>query len=143
MATSKRHWLVDVLLWPNLAVAVLVLILIALNMITSLRQLGQIVAYALVYANLTSFLAVLLFGGLVGKLGPRKVPTFFICVFVAVPIGILAAQTLLWALGLVVPERFWFQYLHTVRACVPLAIIFGLASFGYESLRDRLRLTEQ
>jgi sensor histidine kinase YesM len=141
--TSPNHkWVVDLLLWPNLAVAVLILILIAVNQISSARQLGQLLAYALTYANLTSILAALLIGVLAGKLTPRKVPLFFFCILVVVPVGALAAQTLLWVLGLVVMQRFWLQYFQTLRICLPLAIVFGLGAFAYQSLRERVWATE-
>jgi len=57
----------------NLAVAVVVLVQIAMHQISSLRELVQMLAYALIYANLTGVLGVLAITGAVEKLALRKV----------------------------------------------------------------------
>ncbi len=74
MASTKRKWAFS-LLWVNLAVAVVVLIQVAVNRIPSVSELLHIVAYSLVYANLTGILGVLVIGGLAERLALRKVPT--------------------------------------------------------------------
>ena len=139
--SPKRNWAVN-LLWPNLAVFVVVLVLAASRQIASVRELFTILVYALAYSNLTALLGGLLFAGLPERLTLRKVPAFLLCIFVVVPLGLLLVQSLLWGLGLAIGQRFWLQYYHTLRATIPLAILFGLGAFIHMSLRERVQATE-
>ena len=50
MDSTRRNWTFS-LLWTNLAVAVVVLILLLENQISSVRQLLNVLEYALDYAN--------------------------------------------------------------------------------------------
>lgn len=142
MTSSKPRWFVG-LLWPNLAVAVVFLILVATNLVSSPRQLLRILIYMLAYSNLTALLGGLLFAGIAGRLAVRRVPAFLLCIFVIVPLGLLFVQSLLFGVGLDVPQHFWLQYFHTLRVCIPLAIVFGLGAFTHMSLRGRVQAMEE
>ena len=145
MDSTRRNWTFS-LLWTNLAVAVVVLILLLENQISSVRQLLNVLEYALVYANLVTLLGLLLLGRLAQRLAPRKLPLVQAvagCIIVVVPVGCLLVQVLLMAIGVVVPQHFWREYLATLRVSVPLAAVFGLGAFLHASLRDRLQITER
>ncbi len=142
---SKRFRVPNYLLWPNMAVAVVTLILIAANQITSVRVLLHVLAYELIYANLISALGLLLVGVLQQTLVRRKLPlvrTFALCLIVVIPVGILLVQALLMGIGFVVPQHFWLEYYHSLRVCMPLAAVFGLGAFVHESLRVRVEVVE-
>ena len=47
------------------------------------------------------------------------------------------------AIGIVVPQHFWREYVVTLRVSVPLAMVFGMGAFLHASLRSRLQVTEQ
>jgi sensor histidine kinase YesM len=57
--------------------------------------------------------------------------------------GCLAGQAVLMWIGNHVPERFWAEYLHTLRSAMLLSIVFGLGAFSYATMRERLRDTEE
>jgi hypothetical protein len=93
----KRRWAFS-LFWINLSVAVVVLIQIAGNQIASGRELLHMLAYSLVYANLTGVLGVLVIGGLAERLVLRKlplVPIVAVGIIFLTAIGCLLAQSLL------------------------------------------------
>jgi sensor histidine kinase YesM len=145
MESTERNWTLS-FLWTNLAVAVVVVILLLGNQISGARELLRVLAYALVYANLVALLGTLLVGGLVKRLARRKlplVPAVAFCIIVVVPAGCLLVQALLMAIGIVVPQHFWREYLVTLRVSVPLAMVFGMGAFVHASLRSRLQTTEQ
>ena len=145
MDSTKRDWTLS-LLWTNLAVAVVVLVLLLGNQISSVRQLLNILGYALVYANLVMLLGLLLIGRITQRLALSKlplVPAVAACIIGVVPVGCLLVQALLMAIGVVVPQHFWREYLATLRVSVPLATVFGLGAFLHASLRNRLQVTEQ
>ncbi len=145
MGSARRDWTFS-LVWTNLAVGLVVLIVVLQNRISSLRELLQILAYCLVYANLVAILGLLLVSGLAKKLNLRRLSLIWILVFcalVVVPVGCLIVQALLMSLGVVVPQHFWRQYISTLRVSVPLSAVFGLGAFVHASLRDRLQVTEQ
>ena len=145
MESIKRHWTIS-LLWTNLSVAVVVLILLLGNQISSVQELEHVLAYALVYANLVALFGLLLVGGLAKRLALRKLPVMPavpVGIALVVPAGCLLVQVLLMAIGVVVPEHFWREYVATLRVSVPLAAVFGLGAFLHASLRDRLQATEQ
>jgi sensor histidine kinase YesM len=144
MATTKFK-VPNYLLWPNMAVAAVILIQIAWGQFTSIRVLLHVLAYELIYANLVSALGVLLVGVLLPTLARRKlplVPTLALCFLVVVPTGILMVQALLMVIGFMVPLHFWPEYYHTLRVCMPLAVVFGLGAFAHESLRVRVEVVE-
>ena len=109
MARVDRRWTLS-LVWVNLAVVVMVLVLIASNRVSSGKELLHLLAYSLVYANLTGIPAVLFLPVLVTRLASHKLPlvpvvisgiTFFVL------IGCLAAQALLTWTGVLVPQDFY------------------------------------
>jgi two-component system, LytTR family, sensor histidine kinase AlgZ len=145
LESTKRNWTIS-LLWTNLAVAVVVLILLLGNQISSVRELLHVLAYALVYANLVALLGLLLVGGLAKRLALRKLsltPAVMVSITVVVVVGCFLVQVLLMVIGVVVPQHFWREYLATLRVSVPLAAVFGLGAFLHATLRDRLQATEQ
>ena len=107
----------------------MVLILLLGNQISSLLKLLQVLSYALVHSNLVALLGGLLVGGLLKRLAHRKLPlvqAVVFCIVVVVPVGCLLVQALLMAIGIVVPQHFWREYLVTLRVSVPLATVFGM-----------------
>jgi len=145
LASTKRSWALS-FLWTNLAVGLVVLILLLGNQISGARELLHVITYALVYANLVSLLGLLLAGSVVERLARRKFPlvaAVAFCILLIVPLGCLLVQTSLMALGIVVPQHFWQEYLNTLRVCVPLAMVFGMGAFVHASLRERLQVTER
>lgn len=142
---TKSRWILA-LAWINLSVAIVVLILIAGNLVSSVRELLHVMAYALIYANLTGLLGTWILGGLVERLDLRKfplVPTVGVGILVFTALGCLLAQALLAGLGFVVPLHFWQEYFRTLRVALPLAVVFGLGAAVHGSLRDRMQLMEE
>jgi LytS/YehU family sensor histidine kinase len=144
MAPMKHKWAFS-LFWINLAVAVVVLILIVGNQISSVRELLHVLTYALVYANLTGAMGVLVLGGLAERFALRSplVPFVAVGVIAFSALGCLLAQTLLMEIGFVIPQHFWAEYLHTLRVAMPLAAVFGLGAMVHGSLRGRVQLMEE
>jgi sensor histidine kinase YesM len=141
---TKSRWILA-LGWINLSVAIVVLILIAGNLVSSVRELLHVMAYALIYANLTGLLGTWILGGLAERLDLRRfplVPTVGVGILVLTALGCLLAQALLAGLGFVVPQHFWKEYFRTLRVAVPLAVVFGLGAAVHGSLRDRMQLME-
>jgi sensor histidine kinase YesM len=141
----KRNWVFS-LLWINFAVAVVVLIQIAGNQISSGRELLHTLAYSLVYANLTGALGIWSLGVAVPALLRRKFPLVPVVaggILIVAAVGCLLAQTLLMAIGLVVPQHFWREYFYTLRVATPLAILFGLGAMVHAMLRERVQRAEQ
>jgi len=144
MAPMKHKWAFS-LFWINLAVAVVVLVLIVGNQISSVRELLHVLTYALVYANLTGAMGVLVLGGLAERFALRSplVPVVAVGVIAFSALGCLLAQTLLMEIGFVIPQHFWAEYLHTLRVAIPLAVVFGLGAMVHGSLRGRVQLMEE
>lgn len=145
MTPMKRNWAFS-FFWINLAVAIVMLIQIAGNHVASARELLHMLAYSLVYANLTGVLGILAISGLAERLALRKcplVPVMAIGIIVFTAVGCLLAQTLLMAIGMVVPRHFWLEYLHTLRVAMPLALVFGLGAMTYSLLRARVQVMEE
>jgi len=143
---AKKHKLPLYLLWPNSAVAVVVLIGIAWHQISTTRELLHALAYDLIYANLVAALGVLLVGVLPQVLARRKlslVTTMALCFFGVVPVGILMVNALLMGIGMVVPQHFWAEYFQTLRVCMPLALVFGFGAISHASLRERAQTAEE
>ena len=142
---STKFKVPNYLLWPNLVVAIVVLIQLAWNQITSVRVLLHVLVYDLIYANLVAALGLLLVGVLPQALVRRKlpmIPTLALCFFVVVPIGILMVQALLMVIGFAVPQHFWPEYFYTLRICMPLAVVFGLGALVHGSLQGRVQFME-
>jgi sensor histidine kinase YesM len=145
MAPMKGKWAFS-LLWINLAVAVVIPVQLAGNQISSVPELLRMLAYELVYANLTGAAGVLILGGLAERLAVRKFPPvrfFAVGIVVLAAVGCLIAQTLFMATGFVVPQHFWREYFHTLRAAMPLALIFGFGAFTHGTLRGRMQLMKE
>jgi sensor histidine kinase YesM len=145
MSSSKGNWLFS-LLWINVAVAIVVLIRVIGNQITSLRELLYALAYSLVFANLTGGIAIAAIRAIAARAQARKLPLMpilFLCILVFVPAGCLLAQTLLMATGVLVPQNFWTDYLNTLRVSMPLAAVFGFGALVHAMLRERLRVAEE
>lgn len=143
IATRQRKWLFP-MAWINLAVLLIMLIQVGLNQVSSARGL-QLLAYSLVYANITGVFGVLIIGDFAEKLGQRKLPLVPFVVFgivVVTAAGCLLAQTLLMVLGFVVPNHFWPEYSGTLRFALPLAVVFGLGALVHGSLRGRVQEME-
>jgi sensor histidine kinase YesM len=145
MNPRKGHWALS-LLWINLSVAMVVLILIAANQISSVRDLLHALVYALVFANVTGVLGTLIIGGIAERLTLGKFPVVavvMIGIMLFTPIGCLIAEGLLMAIGFVVPQYFWRDYLNTLRIAVPLGMVFGLGALVHASLRGRVQIMEE
>ncbi len=144
MTPTKSNWAFS-FFWINLSVAIVVLIQIATNQISSARDLWQVLAYGLIYANLTGGLGVLLVGGILRKFALRKFPLFSVvalCVIVITPLGCLLAQTVLMEIGFVVPQHFWQEYIRTLRVAMPLGVVFGSGALVHALLRTRVQQME-
>jgi sensor histidine kinase YesM len=101
---------------------------------------------ALVYTNVTGVPALLLGQRVVEWLTVRRWPLTAAVVVSTVAFaagGCLAAQALLMWTGHQSADRFWAEYLRTLRGALLLAIVFGLGAFSYASMRERLRQTEE
>ncbi len=117
-----------------------------MNGVPSTRELLQMFAYALVYANLVGGMGVFVVGGLAERLARRKFPLIPVVaggVIVFTAVGCLVAQALLMELGLIITPRFWAEYLRTLRIALPLSVVFGLGALVYGSLQERVRNIEQ
>ena len=117
---AKSKWALA-LLWINLSVVVVALVQVATNQITSARELFRLLAYALIYANLTGLLATWILGGLAERWASRKFPLLPAAaagILIFTTLGCLLAQTLLAVIGFVVPQHFWQEYFRTDRKSV-------------------------
>jgi sensor histidine kinase YesM len=142
---TKSNWLFS-LAWINVAVAIVILIQLTGNQISSARELFHVLAFSLVYANLTGVLAMFAIGWLAARAEVRKLPLalfLFLSIMVFSTVGCLLAQTLLMAIGFVPPQHFWLDYLRTLRVALPLAAVFGLGALVHALLRERVRATEE
>jgi len=145
MKSIKGNWLFS-LLWVNVAVVIVVLVQVIGNQITTVRAFLYALGYALVFANLTGVLALVVIGVLAARVQRRKIglfPLLFACIVVFVPMGCLLAEALLMAVGIIAPHNFWPDYIHTLRVSLPLSAVFGLGALVHGVLRERLRATEQ
>jgi two-component system LytT family sensor kinase len=145
MGSTYRKWLFP-LLWPNVAVAVVILFLFLTKQISSLSQFTHTLGYALIYSNLVAIIAILVIGTLAKRFAWRRiplVPLFLLSVLVLVPVGCLLVQVLLTSFGIMPWRQFWSQYFWMMRVTIPLAAVFGLGAFVHSSLRERLEVTER
>jgi len=146
MAPMMKHrWLYS-MVWVNLAVLVVVPIMIAGDQALGVRGLLRLLAYVLCFANLTGVLGIWAMGRLAQGLALRKLPLgpyVAVGIIVITALGCLLAQALFMEMGYVIPQHFWREYFHTLRVAAPLAIVFGLGAFAYESLRGRVQLMEE
>jgi sensor histidine kinase YesM len=113
---------------------------------SSMKDLLQMWASTLVYTNVAGIPAILAGPSLVERLARRGWPlvvAVLVTTLLFTAVGSLTAQTLLWWWSIAVPEHFWQQYLRTLRSALLLSLVFGLGSFAYASMFDRLRRTEE
>lgn len=145
MISSRQKWMLPLLL-PNLTVAIVVAVQVLWHQISNTQDLLHTLVYSLVYANLVAALGLLLVGVVAQKLARRELslaPTFALCFFGVVPLGILMVQALLTGLGFGARQQpFWPEYWRTMRFCMPLAVVFGLGGIAYGLLQDRLQAME-
>jgi sensor histidine kinase YesM len=144
-APFKHKWLFA-LLWTNVAVALIELIVFAVNPARTTRDLLQSLAFTFVYANLTSILGLLILGWLIEKAALRKVSPWKVGIpgiLVFTVGGCLLAQSLLAAAGFSASHHFWLDYYHTLRFSVPLALVFGLGAMTHATLLSRVQVMEQ
>jgi len=145
MNSMKHKWRFY-LLWPNLAVGVVFLILLASRQLPSAREFFHTLLYSLVYANLVAIFGVVLVEGVAlrwsrGKLS--SVPAIALCIVVIIPAGFLIVQALLTGMGFLPSQGFWPRYFYDLRVSTPLAIVFGLGALIHASLRERVQVAEE
>lgn len=143
---SMKHKWTFYLLWPNLAVAVVFLILLASRQLPSAREFFHALFYSLVYANLVAIFGVVLVEAIAMRWIPHKlssVSAIALCLIVIIPAGLLIVQTLLTAIGFLSFQGFWPRYFHDLGVSTPLAIVFGLGALIHASLRERAQLAEE
>ncbi len=120
-------------------------VMVLFGQITTAAQFFRTLGYSLIYSNLVAIFAMFIVGVLAQKFAWRRfplVPMLLFCVLVIVPVGCLLVQSLLGVVGVVAWKNFWQVYFYMMRACLPLAAIFGLGAFVHSSLRERLEITE-
>jgi sensor histidine kinase YesM len=145
-AGTFRHALKFSLLWTNVAVAVVDLIVFVAGQVTTLHDILRTLAFTVVYANLTSILAVLALRWLIERPKVRTLPQWKVVVpgiLLFVAVGSLAAQGILTAIGAAPAQEFWSNYYHTLRFAMPLALVFGLGAMTHASLLVRMQTMEQ
>src|SRR5277367_1885638 len=76
-ARPNRQWALS-FLWINLAVAMVVLMLVAWNVVSGVRELLQVLLYSLTCANLAGVLGVLIIGRFAGHFAGRTFPLVFV-----------------------------------------------------------------
>ena len=141
----KHRWLFS-LLWTNVAVALVDLVVFVGGPARSTRDLLQSLAFTFVYANLTSFFALLILGWLIERLALRGVPPWKVVIpgiLVFTTGGCLLAQSLLAAAGFSGSQHFWLDYYRTLRFAGPLALVFGLGAMTHATLLARVQMMER
>lgn len=144
MMPKRRDW-AFALLWTNVAVAVVVLVLVIGQQVSSGRELLRILVYALFYSNLTGALGILILSALAGSLLRKRlmIPLLAAAILAITPLGCLLAQTVQMLLGFVSRQQFWPEYFRTLRVAIPLAIVFGTGAMVHASLRERIERAEK
>ncbi len=140
----RRPWPIAVV-WPNVAVALVFLILLLLRQFAGLHDFLAALAFALVNANLVSLVAWFFVSTVARRRAGKPLPlgpTLAASVLLLVPLGCLAVQALLTWVGLLPEHDFWGQYFSTLRVCLPLAVVFGLGAFAHASMQQRLTAAE-
>ena len=142
---AKVKWTFS-LVWINAAVLITMLLLQAMTRHAwSWQDFLRSWAYAVVYANLTGIPAILWGASLVVAFEQRKLgvlPAVMTVTLLFAVVGTLASQATLAWLHIVVPQDFWAEYLHTLRAALLFALVFGLGAYFYGSMWERLRAAE-
>lgn len=132
------------LLSCNLFVIVVQLIIFASSGPWDSRVLMRALVASLVYANVTAIPAMLILPGLLKRLAQRKsllLPALILGLLFFILAGCLVAQTLLWWPKIFM-QSFWSYYLRMLPLAMSAALVFGVGSFLYGSMQDRLRGVE-
>lgn len=143
--TAWRHH-VWMLIGINLFVLLIQLILVAASGSWEAGELLRRMSSSLLYVNITAIPAMLILPKIVGK---STRPTFLLIpitilwLLLFVLAGCLAAQTLLWMIGVVRSHQFWIYYLRLLPSVLSAALIFGLGAFMYGLLQERLHSAER
>jgi sensor histidine kinase YesM len=146
MAKQRPQWLVS-LISINVAATVIAPLLEFIGT-NSISWKGVLYNWAncLAYTNITGVPAILIFPPLLQWTAKNKrslLPVVVVgCLGFAI-VGCLVAQELLSWTGVPVSHSFWNQYFHTLAPALILALAFGLGTFFYGTLRDRLRDTRE
>jgi len=141
----KHKWLF-VLLWTNVAVALVDLIVFVGGPARTTRELLQSLAFTFVYANLTSILGVLILGWLIERAVIRKMSPWWVVipgVLVFTTGGCLLAQLFLTAAGFLASQHFWLNYYYSLRIAVPLGLVFGFGAMTHAMLLARVQVMER
>ena len=143
MARVERRWIFSLAL-INLTV---LFVVVFQAMVSNLggKQLWHTLVYALIFANATGIPGVAFLPFLIEKLLRRKLPllpVIMIGILTFTVIGCFVAQNLLIWLGINSRQHFWRDYYFAFRFAALFSVVFGLGGFFYDSLRERLRETE-
>jgi hypothetical protein len=144
MKKSRNQW-GFVFLWVNLSVAVMWLSQVAIGNLHGFAANAHMLGISLVYANLSGIIGLVFVSMLAARptlRAPSAVPVVMVCIAACSAVGCLLAQVLLTQTGLFAPQNFWGQYAETLRAAIPIALVFGGAALAYGSLRERARDVE-
>ncbi len=143
MARIERRWAFSLAI-INLTVLFVVLFQVMVNHVVG-KELWHMLAYAIVFANVTGIPATAFLPPLVDRLLARKLPTIPVLIvgFVLFTAGgcFLAQNLMVW-IGSASRQTFWHDYFFTLRFAALFSVVFGLGGFFYGSLRERLRETE-
>jgi sensor histidine kinase YesM len=140
-----RHH-VWMLVGMNLFVLLIQLVLVAASGSWETGELLRRMCSSLLYVNITAIPAMLILPKLVGKSARQTfplVPITILWLLLFILAGCLAAQTLLWMIGVVRPHQFWMYYLRILPPVLSSALIFGLGAFIYGLLQERLHNAER
>ena len=144
ISTRRGRWIFSIAV-TNLAVGLVLLILVVAGQLPTPRVFLQTASYTLVVSNITGILGMLIVGAITERLARRQlpiVPAGIAGIAFIVPLGCLGAQAVLVFIGFAARQRFWSDYLHTLKVAMPLAVVFGLGALAYASVRGRLEVAE-
>lgn len=144
VSSAKSRW-GFVLIITNLAVLLVMLVVLATGAVRGTRDFLNSLAYSLIFANLTSALAMVVLSAVLERVARRRQPMLpyaILGIAVILPVGCLAAQAVLVAFHMAPAADFWPQYLHVLKIATPLGLVFGLGALAYSSLATRLEVTE-
>ena len=129
------------LLWVNLTVAVVALTQMTIGSLSGATQIARMLTYALVYANLSGFIALAFVKALAMRprlRGPRSIPVLLAGIALCSALGCLLAQLVLTAAQMFTADQFWPRYFATLRIVLPIALMFGGAALVHAAVRQRV-----
>lgn len=144
VSSAKSRW-GFALVVTNLAVIMVMLVLLAAGQVRTTRDFLNGLAYSLIFANLTSALAMLALGAVLEKVARCRrslMPYTIVGIAVTILVGCLAGQGVLVVFHFAPADQFWSDYLHILKVATPLAVVFGFGALAYSSLATRLELTQ-